>query len=111
MLLYVSSFNNYPAGSWFGKAVIIFKFKFPDTGQTRSYTDVFGEDSDYLINAPSYTDNGDGTVTDNSTDLMWQQEDDDNTYNWYEATGTVDNDYNVDGAIDVCVSLTTGWLY
>ena len=37
----------------------------PDTGQTQSYTDTFGEDSDYTINPPSYTDNGDGTVTDN----------------------------------------------
>ena len=27
----------------------------PDTGQTESYTDTFGEDSDYLINPPSYT--------------------------------------------------------
>lgn len=36
----------------------------------------FGEDSDYTINPPSYTDNGDGTVTDNVTGLIWQQEDD-----------------------------------
>ena len=27
----------------------------PDTGQTQSYTDTFGEDSDYTINPPSYT--------------------------------------------------------
>ena len=27
----------------------------PDTGQTTSYTDTFGEDSDYNINLPSYT--------------------------------------------------------
>jgi len=47
--------------------------KLPDTGQTQSYTDTFGEDSDYTINPPSYTDNGDGTVTDNVTGLMWQQ--------------------------------------
>jgi hypothetical protein len=45
----------------------------PDTGQTHSYTATFGEDSDYTINPPSYTDNGDGTVADNITGLMWQQ--------------------------------------
>ena len=38
-----------------------------------SWTDTFGEDSDYTNNPPSYTDNGDGTVTDNVTGLMWQQ--------------------------------------
>ena len=45
----------------------------PDTGQTTSYTDTFGEDSDYQPSAAqmSYTDNGDGTVTDNRTGLMW----------------------------------------
>ena len=47
----------------------------PDTGQTQSYTDTFGEDSDYEINPPSYTENGDGTVTDNTTGLVWQQQD------------------------------------
>ncbi len=59
--------------------------KLPDTGQTQSYTDTFGEDSDYPINPLSYTDNGDGTVTDNVTGLMWQQEDDDTTRMWDEA--------------------------
>jgi hypothetical protein len=32
----------------------------------------FGQDAQYRINTPSYTDNGDGTVTDNVTGLMWQ---------------------------------------
>ena len=27
----------------------------PDTGQTQSYTNTFGEDHDYSINQPSYT--------------------------------------------------------
>jgi formylglycine-generating enzyme required for sulfatase activity len=49
--------------------------KLPDTGQTTDYTSTFGEDSDYKINAPSYTNNGNGTVTDNVTGLMWQQSD------------------------------------
>lgn len=47
----------------------------PDTGQTASATSTFGEDADYLINAPSFTDNGNGTVTDNVTGLMWQKVD------------------------------------
>lgn len=47
----------------------------PDTGQTASYTNTFGEDHDYLINPPSYTNNNNGTITDNVTGLMWQQVD------------------------------------
>lgn len=47
----------------------------PDTGQTMDATTVFGEDSDYTINPPAYTDNGDGTVIDKVTGLMWQKTD------------------------------------
>ncbi len=47
----------------------------PDTGQTVSATAVFGEDSDYTVRPPSFTDNGNGTVTDNVTGLMWQKTD------------------------------------
>jgi hypothetical protein len=46
-----------------------------DTGQTISYTPTFGEDNDYTINSPSYTNNSNGTITDNVTGLMWQQVD------------------------------------
>jgi triacylglycerol esterase/lipase EstA (alpha/beta hydrolase family) len=59
--------------------------KIPDTGQITSYTSTFGEDSDYTINPPSYTDNGNGTVTDNVTGLVWQQEDDNQTRIWSSA--------------------------
>ena len=50
-------------------------FLMPGTGQTGKYSSpsVYGEDADTARNAPSYTDNGDGTVTDNNTGLMWQQ--------------------------------------
>ena len=53
----------------------------PDTGQEESYTATFGEDHDYqpAASQPSYTDNGDGTVTDNKTGLMWLK--DANNYN------------------------------
>jgi len=47
--------------------------RLPDTGQSGDYTPVFGEDSDYAINPPAYRDNGDGTVTDLITGLIWQQ--------------------------------------
>lgn len=33
----------------------------------------YGQNSNYPGNSPSYTSNGDGTVTDNVTGLMWQQ--------------------------------------
>ena len=48
----------------------------PDTGQTTSYTATFGEDHDYqpAITQPSFTDNADGTITDNRTGLMWAKD-------------------------------------
>jgi formylglycine-generating enzyme required for sulfatase activity len=51
------------------------KFRLPDTGQSGSFTSTAGEDSDSVINPQSLTDNGDGTVTDNVTGLMWQKTD------------------------------------
>jgi hypothetical protein len=33
----------------------------------------YGQDANYQNNTPNYTDNGDGTVTDNITGLMWSQ--------------------------------------
>lgn len=78
----------------------------PDTGQTTSYTDTFGEDHDYTINPPSYTKLGqngvvlpntaiyaDGWVMtrDNVTGLVWEMKTDDgsvhdkdNRYTWYD---------------------------
>lgn len=59
----------------------------PDTGQVASYTDTPGEDSDYLINRPSYTkldangadlpDNATSwkMVRDNVTKLIWELKD------------------------------------
>jgi hypothetical protein len=71
----------------------------PDTGQTQSYTEIFGEDSDYTINPPSYTDNGNGTVTDNVTGLIWQQEDDDTMRTW-EKSCTYCTDLTLGGFSD-----------
>jgi hypothetical protein len=59
-----------------------------------------GQDGDYIINPPSYTDNGDGTITDNVTGLVWQKQDDGTKRTW-------------DNAITYCSNLTlagqTGW--
>ena len=56
----------------------------PGTGQTTSYAP--GDDGDVRAGgALSYTDNGDGTVTDNRTGLTWEKKTDDNVainYSW-----------------------------
>ncbi|OON95821.1 MAG: hypothetical protein ATN32_01110, partial [Candidatus Epulonipiscium fishelsonii] len=57
-----------------------------DTNQTLFYSNnaiiespqkdepFYGQDATYIINPPSYTNNNDGTITDNITGLMWQQD-------------------------------------
>ncbi len=57
-------------------------WRIPDTGQIVSYIDTFGEDSDYSIFPTSYTNNGDETLTDNNTNLIWQLQIDNTTRNW-----------------------------
>ncbi len=47
----------------------------PDTSQVLDTTATFGEDADYSIRSQSFIDNGNGTVTDNVTGLMWQKVD------------------------------------
>jgi hypothetical protein len=59
----------------FGQSVYKSIQLLPDTGQTTSSTTTFGEDHDYLINTPSFTNNNNGIITDNVTGLMWQQVD------------------------------------
>ena len=49
-----------------------------------------GQDASYSGNLPNYTDNGDGTVTDNVTGLMWQQ-DPGAKMTYYEAVAGADN--------------------
>jgi hypothetical protein len=92
-------------------------FRIPDTGQTKCYQTVdpyaeiscdgTGQDGAYQINPMSYTDNGDGTVTDNITGLVWQQQVDNQSINWYQASGTFDPVHNP-GSTDACGSLTLG---
>ncbi len=71
-----------------------------DTGQTACYDDdggqiscpesgeaLAGQDAQYSGFQSSYTDNGDGTVSDNVTGLMWQQTPDNIGMSWQEAVG------------------------
>lgn len=61
-------------------------FTMVDTGQVKCYgangaeipypaagETCYGQDAQFTGNTPSFTDNGDGTVTDNVTGLMWQK--------------------------------------
>jgi fibronectin type 3 domain-containing protein len=70
-----------------------FAFILPDTGQTLCYDSSgnvidctgTGQDGAYDINPMTFVDNGNGTVTDNNTGLMWQKDDNGNRYSWYQA--------------------------
>lgn len=82
----------------------------PDTGQTQSYTDTFGEDSDYFINPPFYTkldaqgnDLEDNAidwvmVRDNVTGLIWEVKTNDGSIH------DQDDKYPWQGAQDVFVA-------
>jgi len=60
-------------------------YRIVDTGVTAFYDNTsiismpkkgeafFGQDAQYQINLPSYADNGDGTITDNVSGLIWQK--------------------------------------
>jgi hypothetical protein len=69
------------------------------TGQTNSYNNsaiismpvagqsFYGQNTNHPGNTPSYTDNGNGTITDNVTGLMWQKTTDrngDGVINYYD---------------------------
>jgi hypothetical protein len=51
----------------------------------------YGQDAQYDGIQPSYTDNGDGTVTDDNTGLMWQQVPHDGKLSYIEAVEYVEN--------------------
>lgn len=65
--------------------IVEFSYKIVDTGTKEFYNDVakiaeprsgeafFGQDANYKGNQPFYTNNGDGTISDNVTGLMWEQ--------------------------------------
>ncbi len=74
-----------------------FPFFLPDTGLTACYDSsgsviscpspgqTLAQDGSYTSNSPSYTANGDGTVSDSNTRLTWQQQDDGILRNWQDA--------------------------
>ncbi len=92
--------------------VVLAKGSYPivDTDQTLFYDNsttitapkkgepFYGQDAHHIGNTPSYTDNGDGTITDNVTGLLWQKE--------FEVI-------SYDEAMEKCKTLTlggkTGW--
>jgi len=115
----------------FSAVALSYAFNQPDTGQTKCYRGVSpydeitcagtGQDGAYNINPMSFENNGNGTVTDNNTGLMWQKcsvgQNNDSTcsgsavyYNWYQAVGEVNASYNPSGGSfkNVCGDLTTG---
>ena len=68
------------------------------TGQNKYYNDIgreiplprkgepfYGQDAQYVSIPMQYKDNGDGTVTDLNTGLMWQKTDDGQQRNWADA--------------------------
>ncbi|NJN66549.1 MAG: DUF1566 domain-containing protein [Chloroflexaceae bacterium] len=80
-----------------------------DTGQTSCYNDLTaiqcptegdlfsGQDAQFTGNQPSYTDHGNGTVTDNVTGLMWQQ------------SADTDGDGDIDAADKLTYDEATGY--
>ena len=78
---------------WFTAALVMasgsaghaYTFTVVDTGLSKCYNNTsqitcpsagesfYGQDAQYTRNAASYRDNGDGTITDLNTGLMWQQ--------------------------------------
>ncbi|WP_236546715.1 Lcl domain-containing protein [Psychromonas sp. L1A2] len=78
-----SSIQNSTVASNSNKETYIYQVV--DTAQTTFYSNnsviadpsererFFGQDASFIINSPSYTNNNDGTITDNVTQLMWQQ--------------------------------------
>ncbi len=83
----------------------------PDTGQSACYDgsgnaiacpspgESMAQDGSYSINSPSIADNGDDTISDNNTGLMWQKEDDSTPRNWARARKHC-TDLSVAGYVD-----------
>ena len=91
-----------------GKAQTSTTYPIVDTGQAACYDSdgaettcpaegeaFYGQDAQFADTPADYTDNGDGTITDNVTGLMWQQTPPTTRYNWSDAA-------------DYCSSLTLG---
>ncbi len=71
--------------------------KLPDTGQSSCSDDsvtitcpnvgepYYGQDAQYTGSPPAYHDNGNGTITDKNTGLLWQKAFNNSVVTWYQA--------------------------
>ncbi len=69
----------------------------------------YGQNATYPGNKPSYVDNGDGTVTDLVTGLMWQQSPDNDCDGVIDATDKVGYDAAVSGASNYRLGGHSDW--
>jgi len=60
-------------------------------GLPNSGEDFYGQNANYFGNEPYYVDNGDGTITDHATELMWMQEDNAEGILWEDALSYAEN--------------------
>jgi hypothetical protein len=86
-----------------------YSYVIPDTDQSLCYDTLdtvsppvqgepfFGQDAQYESLAPSYLNNGDGTVTDLNTGLMWQQALPPEKMSWDAAVAGADNGRGFNG--------------
>jgi len=70
---------------------------------------LFGQDAQFSGNTPSYTDNGDSTISDNVTGLMWQQSPDTNGDGMINATDKLTYAEAVTGASMLTLGGYTDW--
>ena len=71
--------------------------------------DFYGQDANYTGNTPSYTDNGNGTITDNVTGLMWQQSPDLNGDGRIDEKDKLTYSEALNGASDFRLAGYTDW--
>lgn len=88
-----------------------YSYTIVDTNQNKCYNDeeeitcplvgedYYGQDAQYSGTQASYTDNGDGTITDNNTGLMWTQDQSSDTMPW-ERTSEYVNSLTTGGYSD-----------
>ncbi len=92
-----------------------------DTAQTVCYDDAepiacpqpgdafYGQDSQFSAGMPDYVDNGDGTVTDRVTGLMWQQSPDTDGDGNIDADDKLTYDQAIAGAVDLRLAGYADW--
>jgi hypothetical protein len=97
-------------------------FAVVDSGQTKCYSNInaeitcpaagealFGQDAQHTGNASSFIDNGNGTVTDNITGLMWQQSPDTDGVGDIDADDKLSYDEAVAGASTLNLGGYSDW--